>query len=50
MTVTILGVVVGLAISIFMITRKLNPVASLFLGTVIGGLIGGGTLFVTACL
>ena len=41
MTVTILGVVVGLAISIFMITRKLNPVASLFLGTVIGGLLGG---------
>jgi len=41
MGVSILGVVVGLAISIFMITRKLNPVASLFLGTVIGGLLGG---------
>ena len=45
MPVSIIGVLVGLAISIILIIRKLNPVTSMFLGTVIGALVGGATLY-----
>lgn len=38
------GAIVGLAIAIILILRKLNPVYSLFTGAIIGGLIGGASL------
>ncbi|MCL2864644.1 MAG: SLC13 family permease [Lachnospiraceae bacterium] len=41
MTVHYVGVLIGLALSIILISRKLSPVISLFLGAVVGALIGG---------
>ena len=38
------GVLVALAISVTLIIKKLNPVSSMFLGTVIGSLVGGASL------
>ena len=45
MPVSITGVLVGLAISIILIIKKLNPVTSMFLGTIIGALTGGASLY-----
>lgn len=39
--VTTLGAILGLAVSIFFIIKKVQPVYSLILGALLGGLIGG---------
>jgi len=36
-----IGVLVGLAVGIFLIVKKLTPVAALFFGAVVGALVGG---------
>lgn len=38
------GALLGLALSIFLILKKLNPVYSLLLGAIVGALLGGGGL------
>ena len=38
------GAIIGLAIAIILILRKVNPVYALFGGAIIGGLIGGASL------
>ena len=38
---TTLGAVVGLAIAIVLIIRKVHPAYSLILGALLGGIIGG---------
>lgn len=43
-TISWIGALVGLAIAIVLILRKLNPVYALFLGAIIGALIGGANL------
>ncbi len=42
--ITTLGALLGLAISIFLIIKKIHPAYSLILGAVIGGLVGGAGL------
>ena len=42
-----LGALVGLAIAIVLIVKKVQPVYSLILGALIGGLVGGGGLELT---
>ncbi|MEK5057890.1 GntP family permease [Paenibacillus shunpengii] len=44
LTISWIGALVGLAIAIILILRKLNPVYALFLGAIIGSLIGGANL------
>jgi len=44
---TTIGAVVGLAIAIFLIIRKVHPAYSLILGALVGGVIGGGGLVTT---
>ncbi|MBQ8304783.1 MAG: GntP family permease [Blautia sp.] len=44
---TTLGAIVGLAIAIILIIRKVHPAYSLILGALLGGLIGGGGLLTT---
>jgi GntP family gluconate:H+ symporter len=44
---TTLGALIGLAIAIILIIRKVQPAYSLILGALIGGLIGGGGLVTT---
>lgn len=44
---TTLGAVVGLAIAIVLIIRKVHPAYSLILGALVGGIIGGGGLVTT---
>jgi GntP family gluconate:H+ symporter len=41
MDIHFIGVLAGLAVGIFLIVRKLNPVAALFIGTVVGAIVGG---------
>lgn len=36
--------IIGLLFAIFLILRKMNPVYSLFLGAIVGCLIGGASL------
>ncbi|WP_195573907.1 GntP family permease [Paenibacillus sp. 1001270B_150601_E10] len=43
-TISWIGALVGLAIAIILILRKLNPVYALFLGAILGALIGGANL------
>jgi len=43
-TISWIGALVGLAIAIILILRKLNPVYALFLGAIVGALIGGANL------
>ncbi|MFC6275398.1 GntP family permease [Levilactobacillus tangyuanensis] len=43
-SVSWIGALVGLALAIILILRKLNPVYSLLLGTIVGALIGGANL------
>lgn len=38
------GALIGLALAIYLILKKLNPVYSLMLGTIIGALLGGASL------
>ena len=42
-----IGALVGLAIAIVLIVRKVHPAYSLILGALIGGVIGGGGLVTT---
>ena len=44
---TTIGAVVGLAIAIVLIIRKVHPAYSLILGALVGGIIGGGGLVTT---
>ena len=44
MPINFLGVFVGLTLSIILIVFKLNPVSAMFLGTVVGSLLGGASL------
>lgn len=44
---TTLGAIIGLAIAIVLIIKKVQPAYSLIFGALIGGLIGGGGLDVT---
>ena len=44
---TTLGALIGLAIAIVLIIKKVQPAYSLILGALIGGLIGGGGLSTT---
>jgi GntP family gluconate:H+ symporter len=44
MQVSALGTLIGLALSIILIIKKNNPVYSLMLGALVGGLTGGATL------
>nr|WP_329608871.1 Na+/H+ antiporter NhaC family protein [Furfurilactobacillus rossiae] len=46
-TVSWIGALVGLALAIILILRKLNPVYSLLLGTIVGAIIGGANLVQT---
>ena len=43
-TFTTLGAVIGLAVAIILIIRKVQPAYSLILGALVGGIIGGGGL------
>lgn len=47
MTFTTYGTLIGLAISIILIIKKVHPAYSLILGALLGGLIGGGGLDTT---
>lgn len=47
MTFTTYGALIGLAISIILIIKKVHPAYSLILGALLGGLIGGGGLGTT---
>ncbi|KYH29312.1 MULTISPECIES: GntP family permease [Clostridium] len=49
-TVTALGAIIGLAVAIVLIIKKVNPAYSLMLGAVIGGLTGGASLVDTVAL
>jgi len=40
MEINFIGVIVGLAVAIYLIVKKLNPVTSLFAGTIVGALLG----------
>lgn len=42
-----LGALVGLALAIILIVKKVKPVYSLILGTFVGGIVGGGGLDLT---
>ena len=44
---TTLGAIIGLAIAIIMIIKKIHPAYSLIAGALIGGIIGGGGLTTT---
>ena len=44
---TTLGAVIGLALAILLIIRKVHPAYSLILGALVGGIIGGGGLTTT---
>jgi GntP family gluconate:H+ symporter len=44
------GALIGLGIAIFLILKKFNPVYSLFLGAIVGALIGGANLDQTISL
>lgn len=46
-TFTTIGALIGLAISIVLIIKKVHPAYSLILGALVGGLIGGGGLLAT---
>ncbi|OPA79205.1 gluconate:proton symporter [Paenibacillus selenitireducens] len=43
-TISWIGALIGLGIAIVLILRKLNPVYALFLGAIVGALIGGANL------
>lgn len=43
-TISWIGAIAGLAIAIILILRKLNPVYALFLGAIIGAIVGGANL------
>lgn len=43
-TISWIGAIIGLAIAIILILKKLNPVYALFLGAIIGALVGGANL------
>lgn len=43
-TITTLGALVGLALAIFLIIKKVQPTYSLILGALVGGLVGGAGL------
>lgn len=45
-TISFIGVLFGLTISIVMIIRKLNPVSAMYLGAICGAVIGGASLAV----
>ena len=42
-----LAAILGLAIAIFLIIKKVSPVYSLILGALIGGVLGSGSLVET---
>ncbi|MEG0326741.1 MAG: GntP family permease, partial [Cellulosilyticaceae bacterium] len=42
--ITTLGAIIGLAVAIILIIKKVQPAYSLILGAVIGGLVGGAGL------
>ncbi|URJ47930.1 SLC13 family permease [Paenibacillus polymyxa] len=44
LTISWIGALAGLAIAIILILRKLNPVYALFLGAIVGSLLGGANL------
>ena len=44
---TTIGALLGLAVAIFLIIRKVQPAYSLILGALVGGIIGGGGLVTT---
>lgn len=44
LTISWIGALAGLALAIILILKKLNPVYALFLGAIIGALIGGANL------
>ncbi|SDT23932.1 gluconate:H+ symporter, GntP family [Paenibacillaceae bacterium GAS479] len=44
LTISWIGALAGLALAIILILRKLNPVYALFLGAIVGALIGGANL------
>ncbi|WP_420874659.1 hypothetical protein [Paenibacillus polysaccharolyticus] len=44
MTISWIGALARLAIAIILILRKLNPVYALFLGAIVGSLLGGANL------
>ena len=44
---TTVGALIGLAIAIVLIIRKVHPAYSLILGALVGGVIGGGGLVTT---
>lgn len=50
MHVTALGAIIGLAISIILIIRKVHPAYGLILGALVGGLIGGAGISGTVML
>ena len=43
-SVNIFGVITALALSIFLIIKKLNPVLAMFSGVIIGAIVGGASL------
>lgn len=50
MQVTALGAIVGLALAIFLIIKRVHPAYGLILGAVVGGLVGGAGLTDTVSL
>ena len=43
-TFSTIGALIGLAVAIFLIVKKVQPAYSLIIGALIGGIIGGGGL------
>ncbi|MCL2398948.1 MAG: GntP family permease [Defluviitaleaceae bacterium] len=44
MIISLLGVIVGLAVAVTLSIKKVSPVVALFMGTVIGALVGGASI------
>lgn len=44
---TTIGAIIGLAIAVFLIIKKVHPAYSLIIGALLGGLLGGGGLVTT---
>lgn len=49
-TVTALGAIVGLALAIFLVIKKVHPLYSLMIGACVGGVVGGASLVATVGL
>ena len=47
MTISFIGVIIGLAVAVTLTIKKVSPVAALFTGTVVGAIVGGASILQT---